>query len=157
MNSLLISILVLGLSSVSDNLLMLSDRLSNTSFEMAFDINKFEDDKLREYPGITHVPSYGKVFGDFGTERCWIKYRRLVKVHGRVLQISCPMYNTPYEALRWVGFTHEQILGAKRISTNAYEVKTPTRTCRVSLSTLEQRLGNGRGYNDVLIRWVYPD
>ena len=65
MNSLLISILVLGLSSVSDNLLMLSDRLSNASFEMAFDINKFEDDKLREYPGIAHVPSYGKVFWGF--------------------------------------------------------------------------------------------
>ena len=161
MNPLFISILVLGLSSLNPNLSMLFDGLSNASFKVDFDINKFEDDKLREYPGIIYVPSYGKVFGDFNTEGSWIKYWPSVnkrgKISGRTLIISCPMYNTPYEALRWVGFTHEQILGAKRISTKTYEVKTPARTCRVLLSTLEQRLGNGRGYDSVRIRWASPE
>ena len=126
MNSLLISILVLGLSSVSDNLLMLSDRLSNASFEMAFDINKFEDDKLREYPGITNAPSYGKFLGVSGQKGVGSSIGDWLKCMAGCFKFPAPMYNTPYEALRWVGFTHEQILGAKRISTNAYEVKTPT-------------------------------
>ena len=162
MISLLISMLMLGQLNVFHNFLRLAaDRIHNTSIEIVFDINKLDLNNARGHPDIAyapplHYPGEPLVFSTKGG------YPVRFFLLGKQLDIGCPMYNTVYETLMCIGFTPEQILSAKRISTDVYEISTPARTYKAHLSRFEEYLGgpkflHGRGYDTVVLYWDYEN
>ncbi len=167
MNSLLVSMLVLGLSGMNLNVSMLAEQLSNSRFEVGFDINRFEDGDLRGHPDITHAPPAHYDGGWFRSrDSSSVRYfPPSIYNRSHQLQISCLGLPSPYHVLRWAGFTHEQLsyAHAKHISIHGdhdiYEIKTSTRHYTVTLSKFEQFLShesygcNWHGYDFVTIRW----
>ena len=67
------------------------------------------------------------------------------------INVGC-MMREDYETFRSLGFTHWQILGAKRFAPNRYRVKVG-RIYEVNFSRFEQSHGNGRGIDSATIRW----
>ena len=159
MTSLLVSILVLGILNINHQLSTLADIIPNANFRVIFDINKFEDGNLRDYPDLTYAPPLNHNSDWFAVNGGSVRYHPLSEYHdSHHLQISCHKLQSPYHIFRWVGFTHEQILTARHIASHGdhdvYEIKTATRDCKVTFSRFEQFLGHERGYDWVTIRWT---
>lgn len=160
MNSLLISMLMLGIVNMNHQLSTLADTIPNAHFEVVFDISQFEDGNLRGYPDITSAPHPNFSSNWFGVKnRISVRYYppSAATDYRHHLRISCHRLKSPYHAFRWVGFTHEQILGARHIASyldhDVYEIKTATRDCKAQLIRFEQSLGHGRGYDWVILRY----
>ena len=137
--------------------------LSNLPVEVVFDMNKFDPNTdLREHPDIHWAPPAWTNSAQYRTREGWILYYP----HAKLIRISTPMHETPYETLLCLGFTPEQILSAKRMPDPSghppysYEIKTHQRAYRVELSRFEEYLGgpdflHGRGVDSVSIYWDY--
>ncbi len=137
--------------------------LSNLPVEVVFDMNAFDpNEDLREHPDIHWAPPVWTTSPQYRTREGYILYYP----HAKVIRISTPMHDTPYETLLCLGFTPEQILSAKRIATQSqdtpygYEIKTHQRTYRAYLSHFEEWLGgpdflHGRGADCVFLYWDF--
>lgn len=157
-------------SILKESVSKLNSHLSRAPFDVGFHINTFEVDNLSEHPDISRAPKHGRIFGDYSTKIGWCKYLPLSdkrgNMYGRKLRMAVPMSPSPYHALRWAGFRHDQILKARFIDhridvKTIYEVKISNRTYRLHFFLFEQFLGrergydHGRGYDSIDIYWDY--
>ena len=127
--------------------------------EVYFDINKLDVNDVASHPSFSEInpyPAEGGYF-DFWTlspTGHWGRYRG-----GKYLNISCAMYDSTYKTLLGLGFTHWQILTAKKEFTEPndgdpdHKLKVGDRIYAVSFGRFEQNLGNGIGIDRAAISW----
>ena len=124
--------------------------------EVYFDINRLDVNDVASHPSFNLIDLYPVGGGfDFGTPSGhWGRYHG-----GKYLKISCAMYNSTYKTLLGLGFTHGQILTAKKefIEPNDgdpnHKLKVGDRLYSVSFGRFEQNLGNGIGIDRAVISW----
>ncbi len=125
--------------------------------EVYFDINRLDVNDVASHPSFSLINLYPVGGGfDFWTPAgYWGRYRPEEKI----VKISCAMYDSTYKTLLGLGFTHWQILTAKKefIEPNDgdpnHKLKVGGRIYSVSFGRFEQNLGNGIGIDRAVISW----
>jgi len=125
--------------------------------EVYFDINQLDVNDVASHPAFSgiHPYPYNGVYFDFSTPSGhWGHYEG-----GNYLKITGAMYDSTYKTLLGLGFTHWQILTAKKefVEPNDgdphHELKVGDRVYTVLFGRFEQNLGNGIGIDRVAISW----
>ena len=124
--------------------------------EVYFDINQLDVNNVASHPAFSEINPYpaGGAFDFWTPSGHWGRYHG-----GKYLKISCAMYDSTYKTLLGLGFTHWQILTAKKefIEPNDgdpnHKLKVEDRIYSVSFGRFEQNLGNGIGIDRAVIGW----
>ena len=125
--------------------------------EVYFNINQLDVNNIASHPAFSHIES-DPVGGGFDFRTPSGHWGRCVPKK-KNFRISCPMYDSTYKTLKGLGFTHWQILTAKKKFTEpndgdpGYKLRVEDRIYAVSFGRFEQHLGNGIGIDHVAISW----
>lgn len=118
--------------------------------EVIFDVNLLDVDDVASHPHITGI--------EFSPNGKAFTFRTLSGTPGRYypgeepsIVVGCRM-REEYQTFRSLGFTHWQILTARRFEPNRYRVKVG-RIYEVNFSRFEQSQGHGTGIDDAGILW----